>query len=136
MNCWKNEIIGLRAFEEEDASFFKECLDMHEMQHGNCDIRFPISLKACEKLVGEFTEKDNDDPEGQILIIMDNGKNNIGIIDVHNVDVKSGYFEYGISILPQYRIRGFEENAIKMLIRYFFYERRFQKVNVIYDLNT
>lgn len=136
MKYWENEKIELRAFDESDVLFLQNSLNSYEMQYGNCDIRFPLSLKSCDRITNTFCEVDNDQAEGQFLVIMDKQGNKVGILDVHNVDAKVGYFEYGITISPEYRRMGYAQKAILLLIGYFFEERRFQKVNVsIYDFN-
>ena len=42
---------------------------------------------------------------------------------------RHGTFAFGISIFREYQRRGYAEEALRLLFRYMFYERRFQKCN-------
>ena len=136
MYYWENEKVHLDAFEEGDAELFKECLSLYEMQEGNCDFRFPVSNAYCEKKVEEMSERENDEAEGRFLKVVNKEGDCVGLIDIHNTNERVGYFEYGIAIFPKYRRKGYAKNAITLLIKYFFEEKRYQKVNaMIFSFN-
>lgn len=136
MSYWRNQVVVLRAFEESDAAFFYETLNRYDMQYGNCDIRFPASMKSAENIVAGCAERDNREVDNQFMVIEDLAHNAVGMIDTHNCDTKTGYFEYGISILPQYRRKGYATNAIRLLLKFMFEECRFEKANaMIYSFN-
>lgn len=44
--------------------------------------------------------------------------------------MRSGTFMYGISILPSYRRKGYASEAIRLTLRYYFNERRYQKCTI------
>jgi len=53
------------------------------------------------------------------------------------VDKNAGVFSYGIAIGADFQRRGYANEAIILLLRYMFGERRFQKCDVgIYAYNT
>lgn len=136
MYYWENEKVRLDAFEKGDIELFKKCLSLYEMQEGNCDFRFPVSDAYCKKKIEEMSDRENDETEGQFLKVMDKMGDCVGVIDIHNIDERVGYFEYGIAIFPEHRRKGYAKNAISLIIKYFFEERRYQKVNaMIYSFN-
>lgn len=136
MSYWKDAVVVLRAFEERDIAFFHETLNRYDMQYGNCDIRFPASMKSAENIVTGCMERGNSEIDNQFMVIEDQAHNVVGMIDTHNCDTKTGYFEYGVSILPQYRRKGYATHAIMVLLKFMFEECRFEKANaMIYSFN-
>ena len=53
-----------------------------------------------------------------------------GSIGVNNTDSRSGTFRYGVSIDSDFQQRGYATDAIKLVLRYFFDELRYQKCTV------
>jgi RimJ/RimL family protein N-acetyltransferase len=59
-----------------------------------------------------------------------------GAIHIHQSDRRCGTFRYGIAILPEHRGKGYAAEAIWLVLRYYFYERRYQKCAVeVYSFN-
>jgi RimJ/RimL family protein N-acetyltransferase len=60
----------------------------------------------------------------------------VGTINTHTCDRRCGTFRYGLGILPQHQRKGYASEAIRLVLRYFFEERRYQKVNAdVYSFN-
>jgi RimJ/RimL family protein N-acetyltransferase len=60
----------------------------------------------------------------------------VGTINTHHCDPRIGTFQYGLGILPPYRRNGYASEAIALTLRYYFHERRYQKVNAsVYSFN-
>jgi RimJ/RimL family protein N-acetyltransferase len=60
----------------------------------------------------------------------------VGNVSTHHCDRRVGSFSYGINTLREHRGRGYASDAIRILLRYFFLELRYQKVTVgIFDFN-
>ncbi|EFH89052.1 GNAT family N-acetyltransferase [Ktedonobacter racemifer] len=53
----------------------------------------------------------------------------VGTINTHECDARCGTFYYGVFIEAQHRRKGYAEEALALVLRYFFEERRYQKVN-------
>jgi RimJ/RimL family protein N-acetyltransferase len=60
----------------------------------------------------------------------------VGNINVHTVNRRCGTFMYGLSIRPTLRRQGYGSEAIGLVLRFYFHERRYQKVNAeVYGFN-
>ena len=68
------------------------------MQYGNCDIRFPSSMKSAENIVAGCAERDNREVDNQFMVIEDLAHNAVGMIDTHNCDTKTGYFGESVAL--------------------------------------
>ena len=60
----------------------------------------------------------------------------VGSISTDKSDPQNGTFSYGVSIFRVYWKKGYASDAIKIVLRYFFHELRYQKVNAhVYSFN-
>ncbi|CAG9621241.1 GNAT family N-acetyltransferase [Sutcliffiella rhizosphaerae] len=60
----------------------------------------------------------------------------VGSISTDKCDLQNGTFSYGLSIFRDHWRKGYASDAIHIVLRYFFNELRFQKVNAsIYSFN-
>ncbi len=60
----------------------------------------------------------------------------VGTIDTHDCNLRCGTFSYGLGIMAQARRKGYASEAIWLVMRHFFHERRYQKCNcVTYSFN-
>jgi RimJ/RimL family protein N-acetyltransferase len=60
----------------------------------------------------------------------------VGAIHIHHCNPRCGTFMYGMSILPEHRRKGYGAEAIWLALRYYFYERRYQKCTAeVYSFN-
>jgi RimJ/RimL family protein N-acetyltransferase len=48
---------------------------------------------------------------------------------LHTKSHKNGTFSFGVIISGRHRRKGYAEDAVRLLLRYCFHERRFQKCN-------
>ena len=48
---------------------------------------------------------------------------------MHSRDEKNGRFSFGVIINRSYRQRGYAEDAVRIVMRYGFWEQRYQKCN-------
>ncbi len=54
----------------------------------------------------------------------------VGSISTHNCDRRCGTFAYGVDIAEEHRRKGYAGAAIRLVLRYYFEEMRYQKVTV------
>ena len=54
----------------------------------------------------------------------------VGTISTHHCDPRCGTFMYGVAVRSDYRRQGYAREAVGLVLRYYFQERRYQKVNV------
>ncbi|MCA0456171.1 MAG: GNAT family N-acetyltransferase [Chloroflexi bacterium] len=60
----------------------------------------------------------------------------VGTINTHTCSLRNGTFGYGLAILPDHQRKGYATEAIGLVLRYYFAERRYQKVNAeVYSFN-
>lgn len=60
----------------------------------------------------------------------------VGDIGTHDCDPIAGCLSYGITIRTEHRRKGYASEAVRLLLRFFFLERRYQKVTVtVYEFN-
>ena len=136
MNFWQGKRMRLRAVEPSDGQFLYELsldTDMEKML--NAIIKVPMSLAACIKKAEELA---TNMPEGDsfYLVIEDEKGRQVGMINPHHPDPRTGVFRYGIRILPAFRRKGYAQEAILILLRYFFDVLCYQKCNVgVYSFN-
>jgi RimJ/RimL family protein N-acetyltransferase len=126
---WQGEKVRLRPLRLEDAEQgFKNSLDSPARQFLQLGIELPTSVdlmtSSLEKYVGCR------DADGVIVFAVETLQGvNAGSISLHSRDQKNGTFSFGIVINRAHRGQGYAKDAIRILLRYGFWERRFQKCN-------
>ena len=126
---WQGKKIRLRPFRRDDAeAAFIASLDSPSRQGLQLGIELPTSVvglrSSMEKLV------DCKDADGIIIFTIETLEGeNVGGISYHSRDRKNGVFGFGIVIDRPHRKKGYAEDALKILLRYGFHERRYQKCN-------
>lgn len=128
-NFWEDDKIRLRALEPEDWEVFYHW-NMHSDMPRHLDaLWFPSSKKQqrdwAERTAGAKAEDDS-----VFLVIEDKAGHVVGLIEPHHCNRRVGNFSYGVGVRPEYQRRGFASAAIILLLKYFFWELRYQKVTV------
>ncbi|SDC21988.1 Protein N-acetyltransferase, RimJ/RimL family [Paenibacillus sp. UNCCL117] len=60
----------------------------------------------------------------------------VGSINSHSCDPRNGTFKYGVAIFREHWRNGYASDAVRILLRYFFNELRYEKVTAhIYAFN-
>ena len=124
---WQGEKVRLRPYRAEDAEqHFIDCLDSPARQILQSGVELPTSVEllkgSLEKYLG------CKDAEGVILFVIESleGKN-AGGLSFHSRDEKNGTFSFGVAISRPYWGQGYATDAVRILLRYGFWERRYQK---------
>jgi RimJ/RimL family protein N-acetyltransferase len=126
---WQGEKVRLRPLQIEDAEQgFMNSLDSPSRQLLQLGIELPTSVEilrsSLEKYVG------CKDADGIIVFVIETHEGvNVGGISLHSRDQKNGTFSFGIVIDREHRGKGYAEDAVRILLRYGFWERRYQKCN-------
>jgi RimJ/RimL family protein N-acetyltransferase len=126
---WQGDKVRLRPLQIEDAEQgFINSLDSPSRQVLQLGIELPTSVEllrsSLEKYVG------CKDADGVILFVIENREGaNVGGISWHSRHQKNGTFSFGIFIDRAHRGKGYAEDAVRILLRYGFWERRYQKCN-------
>ncbi len=135
---WQGAHIRLRAVEPDDwETFFRWNQDSDQARRLDF-VHFPISAEATRKYIAERAgvrpaERPDD---AYALVIEDAMGAAVGGIATHACDRRVGSFAYGLNVLPEHRGRGYATDAVRLVLRYMFRERRYQKCTIqVYDFN-
>ena len=128
MNYWQGKKILLRAIEPADAATFYEWDKDSDMGRFLDRVWQPVSLESQRR----FTERESTkEPGDNFFFVIENLQGEVvGSISTHDCDRRQGVFSYGVAVRAAHQRRGYAAEAIRMVLRYFFEELRFQKVTV------
>jgi len=126
---WQGEQLRLRPLRIEDAEqSFMNSLDSPSRQFLQLGIELPTSVEILKSTLEKYVGCK--DADGVILFAIENHEGvNVGGISLHSRDQKNGTFSFGIVIDREHRSKGYAEDAVRILLRYGFWERRYQKCN-------
>ena len=126
---WQGEKVRLRPLRIEDGEqSFIDSLDSPARQFLQLGIELPTSVElqrsSLEKYVG------CKDADGVIVFAVENVEGtNVGGISLHSRHEKNGLFSFGVVISREHRRKRYAEEAVGILLKYGFWERRYQKCN-------
>lgn len=134
-NFWQGDFVRLRSVEVEDwKNFFQWNKDTYFEQTTD-GVTFPQSQEALKKWTADFALAEPKNDEYRWVIENREGEF-VGTFNTHTCNPRHGTFQYGLAIQREYWRRGYATEAIRIVLRYFFDELRYQKANVhIYDFN-
>ena len=125
---WQGEKTRLRPWRLEDAELrFMASLDSPTLAFHQDGIELPTSVEFqkewLEKVAGS---KDSD----MIRFAMENLDGvTVGWVTLHSCDQKNGTFGFGVAVYRDYRGQGYAVDAVRILLKYGFWEQRYQKCN-------
>lgn len=128
-NYWEGEHLRLRALEPSDAAFFFELQQDTERNRLLDFLHPPRSRADLEDWARKKAGQDLENDAFQWLIETLAGEP-VGSIVTHSCDHRNGTFSYALDIAHKHRRQGYAREAIFMVLRYYFEELRYQKVNV------
>ena len=137
-SIWVGDKVQLRGHEPEDAES-QELFARSTDQRSGWMIQLPQSRAATRKQFEEAGLKRPavDSVEFSLTIARREDNLMVGGINVHDADRVNGTFAYGVGIEPGHKGNGYAPEAIVLLMRFMFDERRFQKCEArIYDYNA
>ncbi len=126
---WQGKLVRLRGLGEEDAELaFNDRLDSTARQLLQGGIELPTSIEHMREAITKYS--DCRDVDGLVLFsIIDPSSQRAGVLSLHSRDLKNGTFSFGVSISRPYRGKGYAEDAVRLLLKYCFWEQRYQKCN-------
>ena len=126
---WQGERVRLRPLRADDAEqSFQYLFDSPSRQMLQLGVELPTSLEAQREKLARFA--DCRDVDGVIIFAVENLEGEcVGGVSSHTRDMKNGTFSFGINIYAPYRRRGYAEDAVRILLKYFFWEQRYQMCN-------
>lgn len=126
---WQGSKVRLRPLRVEDA---EQCvidsLDTPARQMLQCYVELPTSVAAMREFLTKFV--DCKDVNGLIIFAIEalDGRY-VGGISWHTRNQRNGTFSFGIDVRAGERGKGYASEAIRILLRYAFFECRYQKCN-------
>lgn len=135
MSIWKGDKIRLRSIEPSDWETFHALSEDTETARFYDKILIPTSKEKMKKWCEEMAIASHDNDEIVLVIETLDGQM-AGLMDIFDCDRRYGIFKYGIGIHKNFQRKGYASMAVRLLLRYYFLELRYQKVNVhIYSFN-
>ncbi|MGG0078312.1 GNAT family protein [Bacillus wiedmannii] len=127
---WTGQDLILRAIQPNDINIFESLDD--EILRNMDSLHFPRSADKMKEWVEEQLEEDE-----FRFIAVDRDNNIVGIIETFDCDRKNGTFDYYLAVFEPYRGKGYAKKMILMVLRFFFLELAYQKVNTtVYSFNN
>ncbi|MGW7347888.1 GNAT family N-acetyltransferase [Streptomyces sp. NPDC054854] len=122
---WTGQRVRLRGIEPDDWSAFMRFAEDEE-RLGDL-LNPPRSAEGFRAWAKEqAAAKSEGDCFGLAIEAVDTGKI-VGAVGSHHADPRAGWFEYGVSMEAEHRRKGYASEAVVMLLRFMFDERRFHK---------
>jgi RimJ/RimL family protein N-acetyltransferase len=67
-----------------------------------------------------------------VLFAMENlAGDTVGWVSLHSRDQKNGTFSFGVAVYRDHRGQGYAVDAVRLLLKYGFWEQRYQKCNSV-----
>src|SRR5918997_6527852 len=128
-SIWQGERVRLRAIEPSDWAFYFAWNQDDEQSRRISAIPFPQSAEAVRQWAQQESIRK---PEGDAFrfVIENETGEVVGDLTTHHCDARVGSFSYGIPIRREHRRNGYAAEAIALVLRYYFRERRYQKATV------
>ncbi|MGC5398651.1 GNAT family N-acetyltransferase [Streptomyces sp. DT20] len=122
---WVGTRIRLRGIEPDDWTGFMRFAEDEERLG---DLLHPPRSAACVRdwAKEQAAAKSDGDCFQLAIESVDTGEM-VGAIGSHHADPRAGWFEYGVTIGADHRGKGYAAEAVVMLLRFMFCERRFHK---------
>jgi RimJ/RimL family protein N-acetyltransferase len=129
MNYWQTPLIRLRSVEPEDAATFQAWNEDVEMSN-NLDFVWPPGSMAAQKQWAEKAALERPQDGSNFFVIENNAGEAVGMISTHACDKRCGTFRYGVAVRKEFQGKGYAKAAVRLVLKYYFEELRYQKVNV------
>lgn len=135
-SVWVGQRVRLRGIAPGDWQAFAAFDEYSDDVRSGWLLLPPRSAEATKRWAAELAAKDPATEVFQLVIADLQDDAAAGMINTHHADLRSGTFSYGIAVGRPYQRRGFAGEAIVLLLRYMFAERRFQKCDIgVYGSN-
>jgi len=126
---WQGEKVRLRPLRTDDAErSFVGILDSPARQFLALGIELPTSIELQRSFLEKYAGCK--DVGGEIIFAIETLEGvNVGGIALNDRDDKNGLFGFAVEIGRDHRRKGYAQEALRILLNYGFWERRYQKCN-------
>ena len=129
MNFWQGKKVRLRAIEPSDAEYFiRWNLDSERARH--LDFVWPPTSEASVRAWVEEQSKRKLEHDSFHWMIENQDGEPVGSISTHDCNPRDGTLSYGVDVAPEQQRQGYAGEAIRLVLKYYFEELRYQKVTV------
>ena len=126
---WQGEKIRLRALTSDDADDrFAQSLDSISREEFNIGIELPTTVELQKAWLDKYggCKQVND----MIAFALETHEQEYaGLVTMHSIDERHGKFSFSVLVDRPYRKRGYAEEAVRLILKYGFMERRLHKCN-------
>ena len=124
---WQGERVRLRPVREDDTErFFADTLDSPSRQLLQLGIELPTSTELLRADLIRYAGCEQVD-DVILFVIETLAGEPVGGLSLHSQDQKNGRFGFGVVVGRKHRGKGYAIEAVRILLRYGFWERRHQK---------
>ncbi|MEO8392298.1 MAG: GNAT family protein [Chloroflexota bacterium] len=136
-NIFEGQRVRLRAVEPRDWEAHQQWDRDTEMARNAYEIPFPQSALSYRQWAERETQrKESGDEDYRFQIETLDGVQ-VGTINTNDCNRRCGTFKYGLAVMGQHQRKGYASEAIRLVLRYYFQERRYQKCTAnVYSFNT
>jgi RimJ/RimL family protein N-acetyltransferase len=127
---WQGETTRLRPWRLEDAELrFMASLDSPTLALHEDGIVLPSSVELQKERLEKIAGFKDD---SMLRFAMDNLDGvTVGWVSLHSRDPKNGTFSFGVAVYRDHRGHGYAVDAVRILLKYGFWEQRYQKCNSV-----
>lgn len=127
-SIWVGDKIHLRCYEPADVEF-EISLDDSIDQRSGWKVFPPRSSAAQKAFVEEasLAKPEGDAVQLRLAIARREDDAIVGSVNTHSIDMINGTFMFGVAVGAEHKGHGYAAEAVLLLMRYMFDERRFQK---------
>jgi RimJ/RimL family protein N-acetyltransferase len=126
---WQGKCVRLRAVEPADAPTFFQWNQNSERSRALDFVWPPSSLASVTAWVEEHS-RNKLKKDTFHFVIEDLEGAPVGSISTHHCEPRNGTFSYGVDIAPEHQRRGYASESIRLVLKYYFQELRYQKASV------
>jgi RimJ/RimL family protein N-acetyltransferase len=135
VNFWQGRLVRLRGIEPVDAeTYFRWNLDSDRARH--LDFVWPPQSLAAVRAWCEAQALKRLENDAYHWVIEDAAGEPVGSIATHDCRLRDGVFSYGLDIAMEHRRKRYASEAVRLVLRYYFEELRYQKCSVVVHSNN
>lgn len=129
-NHWQGRRVRLRAVHPDDWVHFHEWDQDTDAQARTDAVFPPRTEEATQRWAQAAADHRPDGDDARWMIETLDGVA-VGTINTHSCDARHGTFSYGLALGRQHWRKGYGSEAIALVLRFMFHERRYQKCNAV-----
>jgi RimJ/RimL family protein N-acetyltransferase len=126
---WQGKLTRLTGVQVEDAELaLEDRYDSPGRQLLQGGVELSTTLEEMREKLAKYANCA--DIDGLVLFsIRDLADQRVGTLSLHSRNPKDGVFSFGVSVALPYRGKGYSQDAVRLLLKYGFWEQRYHKCN-------